>query len=265
MTLDLAVSTLRPGLLVSLKTSVVGNVSYQKKVLESDRLTKEGKRTARWETKREIEDAAEHEAAIKTRSQVRMLIRKICAVSAFGLLCPESQEKDLAAATKEARAIAAEFNRKAKFTRVEVYVFCGRIAPDDVEAVRAINSEVRDLLKEMEDGISKLDVAAVRDAAMRARSIGKMLTPAAQERITDAIDKARAAAKKIVKAGEQAAQEIDRGTIRQLADARTAFLDLDTANTQVAKPQAAARAIDLAPETKPVKRSRDKARAIEME
>lgn len=264
MTLDMAVSTLRPGLLVSLKTSVCGNVSYQKKVLQGDHLTKEGKRLARWETKREIEDPLEHEAAVRVRSEVRSKIRRVCAVSAFGLLCPETNEKELADAMKEARKIAAAFNETAKYTRVEVYVFCGRIAQDDVEAVRAINSEVRDLLQQMQDGISKLDVAAVREAADRARSLGKMLTPQAEQRIKGAIEAARSVARRMVKAGEQAAQEIDRGTIRALAEARTAFLDLD-ATGQVSKPKETGRAIDLSPSTQPVKRSRDKARSIEME
>jgi len=263
MTLDMAVSTLRPGLLVSLKTSVCGNVSYQKKVIQGDHLTKEGKRLARWETKREIEDPLEHEAAVKVRSEVRGKIRKVCAVSAFGLLCPETNERELADAMKEARAIADAFNVKAKYTRVEVYVFCGRIAQDDVEAVRAINSEVRDLLKEMQDGISKLDVAAVRDAANRARSLGKMLTPQAEQRIKVAIEAARSVARKMVKAGEQAAQEIDRATIRTLTEARTAFLDIDSTGA-VAKPVETGRAIDFQPDTKPLKR-REKARAIEME
>ncbi len=42
--------------------------------------------------------------------------------------------------------LADEFNATARLTRLYVNVIAGRIAPDDVEAVKAINSEVRDLL-----------------------------------------------------------------------------------------------------------------------
>ena len=132
-------------------------------------------------------------------------------------------------------------------SRVSIYVITGRIAPDDVEAVRAINSELRDLLDDMTTGLKNLDVTAVRDAANRARGIGQMLSPAAAERIQNAIDVARSAARKIVKAGEQAAQEIDLATIRKLEEARTAFLDIDQPSGEIAAPAVETRTLDLTP------------------
>lgn len=262
--IDMPTSTLRPGLLISLKTSVVGNVSYSKQIIEADHTTEEGTRRAQWNTTREIVDPTEHNRAIKARGQARQKIRQVAAPTAFGLLCPETKEAELKVAVMEARQIADEFNRRAKFTRLEVYVFCGRVAPDDVEAVRAINSEVRDLLNEMEQGLKNLDVKRVRQAAMEARSIGKMLTPQAEARIKQAIDAARSVARQIVKAGDQVAMEIDRTTIKKLAEARTSFLDLDTFE-QVGRPAESGRALDLIPESKtPAKKSRDKARALDL-
>ncbi len=41
-------TTLRPGLLVSFKTSIRGNVSYTKKTLESEHITDDGAQEARW-------------------------------------------------------------------------------------------------------------------------------------------------------------------------------------------------------------------------
>jgi len=142
--------------------------------------------------------------------------------------------------------LTEEFNATAKLTRVRVYVIAGRIAPDDVEAVRAINGEVRDLLTDMAEGVRNLDVKTVRDAADRARDIGRMLAPDAQARIQAAIDAARSAARQIVKAGEQAAQEIDQRTIRRITEARAAFLDLEPA-AEVAAPVAEARVLDFEP------------------
>jgi hypothetical protein len=72
-----------------------------------------------------------------------------------------------------------------------------------------------------------------------------MLTPEAQARIDVAIKAAREVATKIVSAGETAAVEIDRRTIRTLTEARTAFLDLDGAD-EIAQPAAHGRALDLA-------------------
>jgi hypothetical protein len=98
----------------------------------------------------------------------------------------------------------------------------------------------------MAEGVRNLDVRTVRDAADRARDIGRMLAPDAQARIQAAIDAARSAARQIVKAGEQAAQEIDQRTIRRITEARAAFLDLEPA-AEVAAPVAEARVLDFEP------------------
>jgi len=241
-TLD--VSTIRPGILVSMKTSLWGNVTYAKKTVEAEHRTKKGEAKAKWETERTISDPVEFEAGRVARSKAGNVIRGVCSKTAFGLLCPEDAVAELQDAIAEARKVAEAFNATAKMTRVGVYVISGRIAADDVEAVKAIKSEVRELIDDMKQGIKDLDVKKVRDAANKARDIGQMLSPAARERIDEAIASARATARKIVKAGEQAAQEIDRRTIRKLTEARTAFLDLDD-ETEVAQPKAQARSIDL--------------------
>lgn len=240
-------STLRPGLLVSVKTSVTGNVQYNKQDIEPDHYTGTGERKARWETERVISDPVEHEAAIKVRSKALSLIRSACSPTAFGFLCPEAQADKLEAALAEARRLTDAFNATAKLSRISVYVMTGRIAPDDVEAVKAINSEIRELMQDMEQGLRNLDVRTVRDAAKKARNVGAMLSPAAASRVSEAIEAARTAARKIVKAGEQGAVEIDLVTIRQIEEARTAFLDLDEEN-EIAAPQVDGRALDLAPE-----------------
>jgi hypothetical protein len=134
--------------------------------------------------------------------------------------------------------------------------------------VRAINSEVRELLANMAEGVRNLDVKIVRDAADRARDVGRMLSPDAQARIQTAIDAARDAARKIVKAGEQAAQEIDRQALSRIATARTAFLDFDPAAT-VAAPSAEARVLDFEPtpkmKIKPRRASRGRASRVRLE
>lgn len=243
---SLAVSTLRPGFLIGLKTSVRGNVSYQKETIEAEHRTRNGAEKAKWQTERTISDPEEFKKANQVRMKARQIIGSVCANSAFGLLCPESQLPQLELAIKDARREVARFNRTATLTRVSVYVISGRIARDDVEAMRAINSEVRDLLKSMSDGVKNLDVEAVRGAANRARNIGSMLSPEAADKIKSAIETARGAARKIVKAGETAAQEIDREAIRAITQARTAFLDIDDADApEIASPDAEARAIDL--------------------
>ena len=257
-------STLRPGLLVSLKTSIVGNVRYVTRDIEPDHITDDGKRQAKWETERTVADPAEHEAAVKVRSKVRGLITGVCSASAFGLLCPESSSEELDQAIVAARQVAEDFNSTATLSRVSIYVITGRIAPDDVEAVRAINSEVSDLLNDMETGVRNLDVKVIRDAANRAKNIGTMLSPDAAARIQMAIDVARVAARKIVQAGEEAAQEIDRRTLRTIREARTAFLDIGE-TAKISTPVASSRAIDLLPSSSSIKAAPARGASIERE
>jgi len=237
-------STLRPGLLVSLKTSIHGNVAYRVNEIEEDHLDADGVRRATWQTERTIRDPEEHEEAIKIRTRCRSLVTGVCSVSSFGLLCPEAWEGRLADAVEEAQELVAEFNARASLTRISVYVLVGRIAESDSEAVRAINSDIRELLDTMEGGLRSLDVKSVREAATRARSLGAMLSEDASEQVQDAIQMARRAARAIVKAGEEGEVEISREALDTLARARTSFLDLDDAR-EVAVPATVGRGIDL--------------------
>lgn len=220
-------STLRPGFLVSLKTSVKGNVSYFKTTIEDDHLVESGAKVAVWETKRNVEDPAEHEKAKQVRNKAGAIIRAVCSATAFGLLCPEDRADALEKAIKEARVMADAFNREATITQIGIYVITGRVAQNDVEAVRAINSEIRELMEDMEEGLKNLNVVQVRNAANKAKGIGQMLSADASQRVQNAIDVARKSARAIVAAGEGVAVEIDLQAIKQIEQQRTAFLELD--------------------------------------
>lgn len=230
-----ASSTLRPGFLVGVKTSIKGNVDYIKNEIEADHTTAEGVRRAKWETERLIQDPEEFEAAKKTRDKARSLLSSVCSTTAFGLLCPEVAEDDLDKAVAEARRRVDEFNRGSSVTKVYFDVITGRIEQDDVTAVRAINREVRQLLESAKEGVRNLNVEAIRDANSRLTQIGAMLSLEAQAKIKLSIEASRKTAKeikKLEKSGEQAAIEIDLQTIRRIEEARTAFLDIDTPATE---------------------------------
>lgn len=260
-------NTLRPGLLVSLKTALVGNVHYEKQMLEDNCTTEDGSAKAKWETTRIITDPAEHERGRRAQGEARVRVARVCTHTAFGLLCPEASRDELETAVREARAIADRFNETAQLSRISVYVIAGRIAPDDVEAVKSINAEVRGLMDAMKEGVANFDVKAIREAAAEAKRLGAMLSPEAAGRVQVAIDAARTAARKIVQAGEQAALEVDRVTITRLTECRTSFLDLDGAST-VAAPEAEARALDLSPvseDTKILQKDQEATRQIELD
>jgi hypothetical protein len=240
-------ATIRPGLLVALKTSVSGNVHYHK---QDKGVTIEGDaEVLRWETERTIKDPAEYKAASQVRMKARRAITDTCAKSSFGLLCAESNASKLAEGIAKAHKMADAFNAKAKVTRVIVNVIAGRVAADDVEATKAINGEVRELLEAMQNGVKTMNVEAIRDAAKRAKKISSIVAAGASEQLKVAIDTAREAAKKLVKAGETAARQVDKEALEVLKTSRTAFLDIDVeepAKPAPTKVKAKGRAVDLA-------------------
>lgn len=259
-----AASTLRPGILVVLKSSIRGNVSYNKQVLEGEHLTADGQKKERWETERVVSDPTEHEAAKKARSEACRAVSSACRWTAFGLLCPEDNEEALVNGMARSRKIVDEFNATARTTRIAVYAMPGRVAPDEIEAVRAINGEVRELLADMEEGIRNMDVEAIRKAAKAAREVGAMLSPSAAASIQIAIDQARAVANKINKAGVQASVEVDKLAIKRITEQRTMFIDVSEAK-EVAAPKAKGRALDLAPVTDvPIKPKKAKAAQLDL-
>jgi hypothetical protein len=195
-------STLRPGSLVSLKTSITGlNVNYHRNVLEAEHTTADGKLQAKWETEKLVLDAAEHEAAKKARADARNAIASACVQSDFGLLCPESNASKLQDAIAKAIAIVAAFNATAKLSHISVYTMLGKIEHASPDAVNAINSEVRDLLMDMESGIINNNVKMIRDAANKARALTAMLTNDPATKLETAIEWARDTARAIVKDG----------------------------------------------------------------
>lgn len=245
-------SVLKPGLLVSLKTTIKGGADYQRVEIEQDHALENGARFAKWETTRVISDPAEYERAIQARGKARAAIISICCSSSFGLLCPASREPELNTAIDIARIIADEFNATSKRAAIEVYIIAGRVARDDVEAAKAISAEVRDLLADMETGIKNADAEVIREAANKARALGGMLTDEAKEKVSEAVTEARKAArlivKRIEKSGELAATVVAELSVQNIEAARFAFLDLDAAALgEATQEQPAAPAIDLAP------------------
>ena len=242
-------SVLRPGLLVSLKTSLRGGVAYQRVDIEGAHKVGEAL-VSRWETTKEIPDPVEFEAATKARSKARSVVAGVCAPSAFGLLCPQAKEEDLSKAIEGARFIAEAFNASARLSRVEVYVMVGRIAQDDVEAARAIASEGRELLDDMRSGIAAADVDKIRQAASQARALGSMLSEDVAGKVSAAVEQARKAAREIVKrvgtSGDREAARVETLGVSAIEAARFAFLDTDEAG-QVEATAPESRGLDLLP------------------
>lgn len=229
---------LKPGILVSLKTTLNGGVRYHVEDLAPPDETPSDGLVTRWETTKVVDDPTEHEQATRVRASAAATIRAVCANTAFGLLCPESKAEELDAAIEAARTKADAFNAGSNYSKVGVFVLKGRIASSDLEATRAIASEIASLLDDMDQGIRGADPKAIREAATRARQLGAILDDQQGKAVSDAVDAAREAARAIVKRiqknGEVAETVLAELNTTPIDTARFAFLDLDMPTTEKA-------------------------------
>lgn len=223
--------TLKPGLLVNLKTSLLGGVEYTRETVEAAHTDELGTQVESWKTVKKIDDAAEHEEATKVRNAASALIRACCYYTVFGLFCLEENAEALSAAEDKAMSLVRDFNNSAKNCRVGVYVFKGRIAANEEEAAKKISAEMGLILQDMERGVKAMNVEVIRDAADRAKEMGAMLDEDTSAKIQVAIDAGRKAArviKRLAEKGEEAAgelAELTRVSSVAISMARFSFLD----------------------------------------
>lgn len=229
-------TTIRPGILVAVRTTVTGGVAYKRDDIAPDEApavaaNDTSATVEAWRTIKVTTDAQEHARAISIRALAKYEITKLCMDTSFGWLAPEAVEPELNAAQARARAMVDEFNATAKYTRIGFGLLKGRVAASDEEAVRAITAEIGGLVATMNTAIDKLDVDAIRAAAGKAASLAAILGDEEQKTVTAAVEAARKAArmivKRIAKGGEPAAKvmaDMQRGALER---ARIAFLDLD--------------------------------------
>lgn len=241
------IRTLRPSWLVSLHTSMEGGFSYERTLIEAEHIDEDGAARERWDTLRIIENPEEHKLAKSARRRVRTIIASVCSESRFGLLCPEDRKDDLDAKLVEAQQVADDYNKDAKLTTLSVDVILGHVEQDDVRAVKAIKSELRGLIDDMQGGLKALDVKGAREAASKAKGLGQMLSSEVRAQVEEIVAETRKEASRFVKAGETAALKADFEVIAKIDAARTAFLDLDDAVVVATPDEVDARAIDLAP------------------
>lgn len=224
--MTIRISTLRPGWLISVKTSIKGNVSY-KKIEGPTTIADDGSEHSEWEMQRCVKDPKEQAKAVEVRGKARAQVAAICANSDFGLLCPNDRKPDLEKAVRGARQMCEEFNADAKVTKLKFGVLAGYVEPSDAEAVRAIQGEVRELLDEMKSGLQELDADKTREAATRATRLATMLTDNVQAEIKSVVKAVRGQARKIAKASEQIAVVIDEAVLERIDSSRTMFLDFE--------------------------------------
>lgn len=233
---------LKPGLLVGLSTSISGGVKYSKSdkvgkeideaVKETGaRITSEEAQVQAWETVKVVDDPEEYTRAVKVRGKCRAMITGVCVSSPFGLICPMSKENVLDEAIKESRSLAASTNETTTRSKIDIWCIKAQITESDTDALNGIASEIRNLLDQMQSGIAEMDVAKIRDAANKAKSLGGLLDGEAAGKVRAAVEEARKNAREIVRGVFDQAETAERSLVEikteAIREARFMFLDLE--------------------------------------
>lgn len=195
--------SLKPGILVGLKSEVRGGVEYKTVALDVPEAEKDmytsttGTEVIKKEMTKITADADEHKRATAIRNKARSWVVSECSNTPFGLLCPLGKEEALDAQVVEAEKLVAEFNATAIHTRVDVYVIKGYIADGDEKAARGIANELSELIEKMSSAVTARDPDAIKAAMRKAKALASMVDEDSKARVSKALEAARASAKDI--------------------------------------------------------------------
>lgn len=222
----------RPGLLVSMRTSIKGGVSYRREDLV-DEIEGEGTRTE-WKTEKKVENADEYTRARRLRARVVTLIGGACVKTAFTYICPLENEALLDERIAEAQAACDAFNEEAVHSQVTFDLMRGRYMEDTKETVQAVRREIHELLEELNSALKAGEVQSIRDVAARATQMGRLLEEGTEARsaLERAVKESRRVAGQLVKRikeGADAVAEVLAGAnVSLIATARHTFDEDET-------------------------------------
>lgn len=220
---------LKPSILVALKGAVNGGITYNRVEMGRE-VAGDGSERIEWKTTKHVADPKELATADAYRNKAKTAIKRVCARTPWGLICPNAKEAELMEAIEQAHQLAAEFNSNhANHTEVTISVFLGRVAENDAEAAKAVRLELTTLLEQAERAASSGHVQQMRDLAKQGAQLEKLLEDGtdAKGALGQAIKGLRKVARDVVrlveKKGEDMATVLTEDALKPVSEARFAF------------------------------------------
>lgn len=236
--------TLRPGMLVAVRTKIEGgHETARHKVLREVLPAGDGGGDGLYEKteiERRVADVEEFERACKARASARYAIARVCLPSDFGLLCVLGQDV-LDAAIRDADAICRTFNDTARYSKIRCWVLVGSIAESDTAAQQALMGELREAIGAVREAVRLRDPGAIRDAAAKALALAPMIDQPGE--IEDTVRAARRAATDLIQSRKRNGDDTQAaGVLAQALEAVErygAVLDGAIAEIEASAPDAA--------------------------
>jgi len=201
-TTGLDVLQLRPCLLLAGTVSRHGGQSYtranEKRVERED-----GSVQTDWETTKILQDEDEFAEAVSLQNKCKVRLAKLGRHMPIGVIAAADKRDEIRAFRDEWRMVFAEFNSKARFSRVEFSLMIFEIAGENVQALEEVLDELRTGLADLERVYSTDNPVTMRDVIKRMTGFSELLP----ERVATTLDLA-------VKAAKKRAGEISRANLK---------------------------------------------------
>ncbi len=160
-------------LLVREVTSSELGLHYEREVLSEKQIGEREERLS--QTLRVYDHKAEALVAQSVLERARTRLRKVCARSVLGLVCPASKEAELEAAAAEIAKMIAEANRGFAVCKLDYEVVPIRLQHDNARALDVLRREIQAYGERLVAATTSLDPEAIRRALRSGEAIESLL------------------------------------------------------------------------------------------
>ena len=217
---------LKPGRMVSLRSTVRGGVEYDREDLPTacdcaladgpraevrgpDHATScpmgEGEAVKAWKTVRRIKDPVEWKRAKAVRGRAVAKVWHACVFTEFGLVLPDDRRAKFEEILTEQRQLVHEHNKTTQHTHVTLRVLRSRLERDE-ETETSLAAEVDEVVEDMEACAAASDVDGARKTALKAQKLTAIFSSDVAARVMEKVKAARDAATAAAKAARDAAK-----------------------------------------------------------
>jgi hypothetical protein len=163
--MELQISNIKPGILVTEHISLTGGIHYCREFIDSRR--EDQTLVREWHTIAHTDNVDERKEAQKIASRVYASLRRVCAQTPVGLICPASSGQELAETLTEMRGLIDVFNSTAKTCRILAYHACFEVASTNHTALQAVLDRVAEIATNVDGAITMEDSKAIERVPKR--------------------------------------------------------------------------------------------------
>jgi len=184
--------------LVVHKVKLHGGISYKHEDREEN-VDENQRETTTYQGVKTVNNVVERNEGMKLRNQLVNSMRKLCAKTPIGLVCPKHKLCDIDEEDAKQAQIIADFNDRAKHSWIDYCTVTFNITSKDERALRAISESIVDSLKLLELALSETDPAKIREIIKTMEGFEKIVKGNASDALAELYVSTKAQARRIAK------------------------------------------------------------------